>query len=188
MQGTHLRRPHNDCARCLRCFSLGNARHSRAGGNPVQCRGIEPPVTPLDSGFRRNDGVCAGMTMFQSASVATIVAMLASSHADAAHSCNQSPLDSIPEVSILPIQQRLAVVCPSHLMLRILASRLRTAVDAMPLWLLGVNMRIPPHSWKSHRDTCPTCGRLRGMLPMLPPASPTRPQPHWRQLRIVVDT
>ena len=29
----------------------------RERGQPVQCRVIDPPVTPLDSGFRRNDVV-----------------------------------------------------------------------------------------------------------------------------------
>ena len=59
---------------------------------------------------RTQTGEGLGPLKAQSASAVAIAAILATSHADAASSCNQSPLDRIPLVSMLAIQHTLAAV------------------------------------------------------------------------------
>ena len=159
---------------------------------PCLTRGREQPTScatrapgPLPQGQRRG-GVAdpADDAGGQSVRAVTRVAMLANSHADAAHNCSQSPPESIPEMSMLPIQQTLAVVCPSHPMLRALARRLRPTPEGMAPSSCCLNMRTLGHSRRGHRDTCPTCDTLRAP----PRAAPTTSQSPWPQRRTVVET
>ncbi len=163
--------------------------------------GPSPPAfagagsNPLPQGEGTGVG-CPRSADYQSASAVTSVAMLARSQAEAAQSCNQSPPDSTPEISMLLIQQTLAAVCPSHVRLRALASRPRHAADAAadaaadgaagataPLSFV-FSMRTLGRSRRGRRGTCPTCGTLRA----LPRAGPGTSQSPWRRRQSVVDT
>ena len=94
-------------------------------------------------------------------SMEKIVAIFDIIQDEAANNCNQSPVVLMPYENTLRIQHRLARVCPSQLILMILAIRVLTGIDLgskspgarleFPL-----NMRhTPVHSKISRPDTSP---------------------------------
>ena len=87
-----------------------------------------------------------------------IVAIFDTIHDDAANNCNQSPVEPMPYVKTLTIQNRLANVCPNHSKLRIFSILVILLSDniAISFVLLSFSMlNTPDRSMINHLSTSP---------------------------------